>query len=167
MYSFTHFLTVKFLSLHSPLSSSTFTHPYPTQTFSSPTLIPHNQCTFVQFSHKLFHNKIYWFSNLDLDLDSYTLYQTFLVCTKLKHFTNVMITPCYIRHVYVFYNSNAAAIYRSSLTAGFPQQYYPLSQFSLSVYFPTCRYPAYYVSSSTEFPTCNYRNTALKFHAGL
>jgi len=50
--------------------------------------LQHSSLTTNELSRNLFHNNIW---TVQFMLDSYTLYQTFLVCTKLKHLTNLTL----------------------------------------------------------------------------
>jgi len=88
----------------------------------------------------------------------------FLVNTKLKHLSNVTLCQDIL---FAFHNHTAAAIYHLSLTVGFPQQSFPLLQFSLSIYFPSRGYPAHYVPSPAGFPGSYRGKTVGKFHAGF
>ena len=94
-------------SLPHPSTVKNFPHPHwPTQSFPSQALIPHNQYTFPQFPVILFRNNI---------VDSPVYVNQIL--TLLSNVTSLcQIVTLYHARLFVFCNHNAAAIYHSSLT---------------------------------------------------
>jgi len=62
----------------------------------------------------------------------------------------------------IFYNHKAAAIYCSSLITGFPQQSFPLPQFTLSLSLPTV-FPHIVFPYLWGFPLVTTERTAGKY----